>query len=496
MNPQPETSNMKQALKSPIIRTTLLTIVGCIFVPGIISGFLALNHQIQNSHSNYHQNLQQSAKLLAAAASDTLWDLNPTNTKALLASAIGLPGVNKIEILDVNAHIFSSITAPETVGTVLELYTVPITHNQETLGKLSVYFSDQAVHIDWYKDSLQLFAAMALTATISSVLIFFYLRRNIIGRLKRLTAQASDLRQGIMGTSFIWGNADEIDQVGSAMDSARVTILESFSKLDDLNSKLYSQNLELEKKVGDKTSALIHAARLASVGEMATGVAHEINNPLTVINGRVELLKKKLERGPVDSEILRATLLSIGQMGDRITKIVKGLLSYGRHQDSDEMVVTQITTIVSETLDLYIQKMKNHGINFFMDEVKDTFILCHPIQISQVMVNLINNSIDATSELDDKWIKILIENKYEDSMQFWEVRFQDSGPGIPPEYQAKMMNPFFTTKEVGKGTGLGLSISRNIMASHNGQLIYDPLAPHTTFILKLPCYQIQKKQAA
>ena len=129
-----------------------------------------------------------------------------------------------------------------------------------------------------------------------------------------------------------------------------------------------------------------------------------------------------------------------------------------------------------------------HGVNLEYVAATDVDIDCRAGEIVQVLLNLLNNAYDAISESSEKWIKVELK-KEPKSIAIWVT---DSGGGIPTEVQKKIMQPFFTTKEVGKGTGLGLSISRGIIESHHGQLILDTSSANTCFIIKLPIKQTEE----
>lgn len=151
------------------------------------------------------------------------------------------------------------------------------------------------------------------------------------------------------------------------------------------------------------------------------------------------------------------------------------------------MQESSVNAIIEETLSLCREKFYNHGIQITVNiELELTYMVeCRSVEISQVFLNLLNNSHDAILDLNEKWIKIDVK----DSGEYVEVSITDSGSGIPKEIQDKMMQPFFTTKEVGKGTGLGLSISRGIIDSHQGKMYIDPNNKNTCFIIKLPKVQ-------
>jgi PAS domain S-box-containing protein len=228
----------------------------------------------------------------------------------------------------------------------------------------------------------------------------------------------------------------------------------------------------------------IQAGKMATLGEMASGVAHEINNPLAVISGRVALLKKRLAGESEEAQKNVTDLEKIESQVSRITKIVSGLRSFARSSANDPKVAASIKKIVEDSVELVIARYLKSNVQVHVVPFDDVQIPCRHIEISQVLVNLLNNAFDAVSELAEKWIRIEIES----SNSELKIMVTDSGSGISSDIVEKMMNPFFTTKEVGKGTGLGLSISKGIIEDHGGTLTYNPDASHTQFIVKLPIY--------
>jgi PAS domain S-box-containing protein len=228
-------------------------------------------------------------------------------------------------------------------------------------------------------------------------------------------------------------------------------------------------------------SKLINSDRLSVLGEIACGVAHEINSPLAIIFGKLIILKLQLEKlGNVPVELIES-ITKIESTGERIAKIVKGLQTYSRKADSDPMISTPLHSIISDSLVLCEDRLKHASVKLTTNCPSDVSILCHPAQISQVLINLVMNSIDAITNFAEKWITIDVTQTTEDV----KIIITDCGPGIPAEIAAKLMEAFFTTKEVGKGTGLGLSISKSIIEAHGGSLVIDSEAAHTTFVIAL-----------
>lgn len=227
---------------------------------------------------------------------------------------------------------------------------------------------------------------------------------------------------------------------------------------------------------------LLQSARMATLGEMAGGIAHEVNNPLAIIHGRARQILRSLDKGVFDTEKMKSDIGKIEITADRIAKIVRGLRTFSRDSTGDPMAVESVRDMVFEVLDLARERFKNHEVNLEVDAQLDVQVLCRSQQFGQVLLNLVNNAHDAVIDLPEKWVQIKVEKIAEVA----RVSVVDSGRGIDESVAMRMMNPFFTTKEVGKGTGLGLSISKGIAEEHGGRLYYDKSAAHTTFCFELP----------
>lgn len=251
-----------------------------------------------------------------------------------------------------------------------------------------------------------------------------------------------------------------------------------------LMKRLTEQAIEIERSSREQ---LIQSAKMSSLGEMAGGIAHEINNPLAIIYGRAGLMKKRVVAGNLNAELLQTDLVKIEDTARRITKIIKGLRSFSRNSEGDPMERARIKAVIEDVLELCREKLRNASIDLRLDCRVDFHIECRPSQIVQILMNLILNSYDAVEALDEKWIEIVVLSTGSSAV----VKVVDSGRGISPHVLPKMMQPFFTTKEVGRGTGLGLSISKGIAEEHGGSLSYVD-GPNTTFVLELPFSQRAK----
>jgi signal transduction histidine kinase len=256
-------------------------------------------------------------------------------------------------------------------------------------------------------------------------------------------------------------------------------------------------NRNLESKVRERTRELegsrmraTESARLASLGEMASGIAHEINNPLAIIKASAEQLLVNSQNQELSSASIKKSAERISRVADRIAKIIMGLRTFAREGKSDPFAVVSIEAVVNETLEFCLSRFKSNGIEIIINPISAELVVHgRSVQMSQVLLNLLNNAYDAlgSSEVLSPRIEVL-GRKIGD---FVEIHVVDNGVGIPEEIRTRIMQPFFTTKEVGKGTGLGLSISRSIMEDHRGELLLaqDPLP--TRFIMRFPHAQSQ-----
>ncbi len=240
---------------------------------------------------------------------------------------------------------------------------------------------------------------------------------------------------------------------------------------------------EAQRVITDQQEKLIAASRLSAIGEMAAAITHEINNPLAVILGRVEMMKSMLEEKELNREEMLRVADTIEITGQRIAKIVKSMKTMAHHQEEEPMEKITVSQLLGDALELCQFRFYNHGVSLKKGDVKpDLKVNCQSHQIVQVLVNLLNNSFDAVQSLKEKWVQIDVEEKADQV----EISVTDSGSGISKETQKKMFNPFFSTKGVQYGTGLGLSISQGLLHQNKGELQYDSKSPHTRFIVSLP----------
>ena len=231
--------------------------------------------------------------------------------------------------------------------------------------------------------------------------------------------------------------------------------------------------------------ALFQNAKMTSLGEMAGGIAHEINTPLAIIISAAGQALNALSGDAPKLEMACGKLNKIDATAVRISKIVRGLRLFSHDSEGDPLEETSMKQIIMDSLALCAEKYNYSGIKLEVNISDNIQVLVVPTQISQVILNLLNNAFDALEKYEEKWVKITLAKK--DHLA--QLKITDSGKGIPKDLQTKIMQPFFTTKEVGKGTGLALSISKGLIESFKGHLYYDDSSENTCFIVELPLFE-------
>lgn len=263
----------------------------------------------------------------------------------------------------------------------------------------------------------------------------------------------------------------------------------TMNQIEDRDRKLHQHNVELEEiirvrnlELDKQRATMINSSRLASLGEFSAGMSHEINNPLAVIIGKASILRNFVSKGKIPTEF-EIHFIKITEMCDRISKIIKNLRNFARDGSNDPFDYFDINRFFSDIGELTRLKLDKKAIVFkFNNSTNVKQIYGKEIPLSQVIINLINNSADAIESLPEKWVELTVD----EDEKYVFFRLKDSGNGIPDDIQKKMMTPFFTTKVIGKGTGLGLSISKGIIEEHKGELTYNGESYNTEFIIKLP----------
>ena len=324
--------------------------------------------------------------------------------------------------------------------------------------------------------------------------VYGYTKDEIIKRsfLELFADQAKGKYASILRMSSVMNQARHINKAGEQLFvNIRVSPFEyPERKVLLVTTSDITKRLETEQQ-------LIQASKMATLGEMATGVAHELNQPLTVIKTAGSYLMKKVSKHEtIKDDILFTMAQEIDSQVDRATKIINHMREFG-HKTDITLERIQVNEVLQNAFEILGQQLKTRGIEVVWDLEPDLpMILADSGRLEQVVINLLINARDA---LDEQWQsaeyskgkkKIELNTRSEDKTVV--VTVSDTGSGIPEAYLDKIFEPFFTTKEVGHGTGLGLSISYGIIQECEGSIQAVPnVNGGTSFIIKFP---ISKEQ--
>ena len=273
------------------------------------------------------------------------------------------------------------------------------------------------------------------------------------------------------------------------IDERELWLNTSFRRLLDEQGQIYavlgiSRNITDQRQIEEQN---YHTEKLASLGTLSAGVAHEINNPLTVILGFTDLLLEKAEKGSETEEVLR----TIESYGNKAKKVVENLLTFARRKEhsEDEVDVNACLEAVLAVLGNYLLvnriSISSHALLADLPAVRGD-----ADELQQVFLNIINNAVYAMKA--EGGGELGVETRLGEGGTCVEVLISDTGAGIPPEVRSRIFDPLFTTKKVGEGTGLGLSVSYGIVARHAGTIAVETATAAeasrtgTTFIITLP----------
>ena len=355
--------------------------------------------------------------------------------------------------------------------------------------------------------AIRLSQIVVSAAVLVGALLTFLLLRAIVVPLRRLESAMAGLNTGNVDVAIPAAGPDEIGAVARTLARFRDTLVEQNRRERDLRAA--------HEELKATQASLIHAEKMASLGQLTAGIAHEIKNPLNFVNNfaslSVELLDELKEtvrpviaalgtdkRAAVDEvvDMLTANLEKIAEHGRRADGIVKSMLAHSRGA-SGERQRADLNALTEEALNLAYHgaRAQDPNFNITLDREFDRTIApieLVPQDISRVLLNLFGNGFYAADkrrrEGTDAEFRPVLKVVTRDLGNEVEIRVRDNGSGIPTEFHDKLFQPFFTTKPTGEGTGLGLSISYDIVTQqHGGTITVDSrLGEFTEFTIRLP----------
>jgi signal transduction histidine kinase len=470
---------------------------------------IQLGLDYRDALSGLQDDLDFIEKGYSTGITQSLWEMNSPQIQAALRGLLHIPGVKYAEITEGEKLIFSA-GKPPSGKTLTRSFSLNYQNHGEVvqLGQMRVIASLNHIFVTLQKTLFYIFFFQFIKTLIVSTLVLLIIRHILIRHLIVITdylrslefsSDTSDLRLTRNKNTPSHSHSpshceDELDILVGAINRMRANLHQSYEKLNDFNQQLEHKVekrtellLESQRIITEQQKALIASAKLSALGEMAGGIAHEINNPLSAIQNLSSLMNRVLTEREFEKAELEKMLISMTSLTERIAGIIQGLRDFSRDASQDPIHPIEVRHLIELTMNFCAERFRANDIALIIDPLPQGLsIACRETELSQVLLNLLSNSFDAvldhSNERLEKWIRISVS---ENDSQV-EIRVTDSGLGISPEIQKKLFQPFFTTKEVGKGTGLGLSIAFGILKANQGELFLDEQSRYTSFVIRLP----------
>ncbi len=258
------------------------------------------------------------------------------------------------------------------------------------------------------------------------------------------------------------------------------------NNLASLNKNLERELTLRKTQLEEQIAKSFNDRKRAAFGEMAGGIAHEINNPLAILVGRAGQLRKFVSGLNCDQAQAEMILNSIEKTIFRIQDAVTDPETIASNPSTEETKTLHFGRLLQRMRDLSINRYAPRGIRVDFPETFDAVIEAREVELAQAFLYLIENAADAAKQSETPWFKVEVLALNANTLR---VRLIDSGKGVPEDVRDKIFQPFFTTKEVGQGRGVGLSLAMSIIDSHRGRLYFDFSQAHTTVCVELPMSQ-------
>ncbi len=333
--------------------------------------------------------------------------------------------------------------------------------NHQRIGILYVGVSEQK-YTDIKREAIVVFLTITIIGALVSMALSYYIARRILGPINRLVSASREVAKGNLDAKVEARSNDEFRELATSFNTMAAAL-----KHRDEQLKEYT------------TSKIRESERLAIIGQLAAGVAHELNNPL---QGIVSYSHLVLETMP-NEEWSRGNIEKIVIQANRCRDIVRGLLDFSRQRKIEKRLY-DINMVLKGSVSLLENQALFHNIQITIKlDPKLPLVVFDPSQIERVFMNIIINAAEA---MDGKG-KLVLTTRFNRVEKLAEIDFADTGPGISPENLDKIFSPFFTTKDPGHGTGLGLAISYGIVKEHKGIISVESQENEgSTFTVKLP----------
>ena len=462
----------------------VLQVSTCVTIIFTIISFY-LDYQTEQSIlSNTRQQIQENFTENLALS---VYNFDTPSIQTQVKTLLNFQEIISAKLSDEKGEVLDRVTATNQEFRFLETWTYtlipPEMDKDELVGTLEIIVTRKYMYLRMIKKISYFFFSQGLKTLIVSFILLLIFNRLIVSHLLNLSGSLERFKKDdYKKYSPVKPEINQYDELATLC-----------SVTNELCEIVQEKLHDAKKEVLVQKAQAINSAKLASIGEMAGGIAHEINNPLAVIDGNINIIRRQLD--PLDSNLkkdIENRCASMQGMVIRIEAIVKGLRHFSREGDQDLKEPTGIFDLVEQALTLCQEKLAMNGVNLNIDIDPNLMFSCRATQMGQVILNILNNALDALSETPSP---IIVVEAFR-SGDFIDLVIKNNGPKIPNHLKEKILEPFYTSKDIGKGTGLGLSISVGIIEGHGGQIsVYDS-GLWTVFRIRLPETGDQSSESA
>ena len=341
----------------------------------------------------------------------------------------------------------------------------------------------EAPYVDLRNKVVYSFFGIGALGVVIVLLLYFFITSGITRPLREMAAATEKIAEGDLSVEVATKSEDEIGRLAKSFNHMLVRLKQARKELEDYGRVLEEKVEERTQELTKMQDHLIQSEKLASMGQLAASIAHEVNNPLSGVLIYNQLIAKKVARGDFTREAILDYLSKMEHELSRSTKLIRNLLDFAV-QSEPKIKEVNINDVLNRALELAIHAGSKENTGVEKDLRPLPTFMVDPDQLEQVFVNLIMNALQAMPTGGNLTLRTFMEN------QTLKIAVQDTGYGIPPENLSKIFTPFFSTKKEVKGVGLGLSVVYGIIQGLKGRIeVESKVGEGTTITVCLPITQ-------
>jgi signal transduction histidine kinase len=491
-------------INDKLTKRLLVYILLCSVCVSVCSTLLQLYSFFQDDITILEQRFDNIEKSYIPSIASSLWDFNKPLVAQQIQGIVDLPDIGFVRV--VNDFDYHQEVGDEKIDA-KKFVEFPITYNEKSVGKLQIYADYQDIYQRLWQQAGFILTAEFIKIFIVAFFIIIIVDKLITSHLFQITRYAQQLAYQNLDEKLVLSNRpvveDELDYLVNAINGMRVKLKDEIIKLEDAENALLALNGELEVKVHDRTvkfeesnqqlqqslddltlakDQLVQSEKMASLGQLVAGVAHEVNTPLGICVTSISALKEKVDslKKAIDSNELTKSYLTdtlnllceyeqiIERSLNKSVDLIRSFKSVAVEQHTDPEVNINLHQHVYDVVNTVKTLFKHKKYNIDIDVDKDFSLITFPSAWNQIITNfLMNSHIHGFEERRDGEISITFTHDED----YLTLNYSDNGKGIPDEFKKRIFDPFVTTKRGQGGSGLGLNIVFNLVNAKLGGTI-------------------------